>query len=93
MDTFFIDVERIEALRRDLGKPAEAARCLEELKTIKEIKEGLLWRAEAGPCCFGPGLAGRLYGQVKLLEDALEALLSEEFERTASILAEVTPEI
>ena len=76
--------EKIEALKERLSEPGEASQCLEDVKKMLEIKEALLWRADVGTCCAGPGLPARLFGEVQLLESTLQAL--EEGDNTKAAL-------
>ena len=66
--------EKIEALLERLAGGCDAGDCREELQRILEIKEALLWRAEAGTCCAGPGLPSRLFVETQLLRAAVQAL-------------------
>lgn len=84
---FVITRDKIEILRERLGDPEEAGQCLQDVRKILEIKEVLLWRAEVGPCCAGPGLAPRLFEEVRLLEATAQAL-EESDSRKASLLFE-----
>ena len=77
----------VEALRERLKNHGEAAECREELKRMLEIKEALLWRAEARTCCNIPwDLRGQLDWEIRLLEGALAALEDGHGERASSIL-------
>ncbi|MCX5999168.1 MAG: hypothetical protein NTU41_06110 [Chloroflexi bacterium] len=69
-----ITKETVAALRERLTDPVQTVGCQEEIGTMLEIKRALLWRADAGTCCAGPELAGRLFGEVRLLEGVLQAL-------------------
>ena len=71
---FVITREKIKTLKERLSDPDEAEQCLEDVKKVLEIKETLLWRAEVGSCCAGPGLAPRLFEEVRLLEATANAL-------------------
>ena len=81
---FVITREKIEALREILGDAQQANHCLEDVKKMLEIKQALLWRADVGTCCAGPGLPARLFGEVQLLESTLQAL--EEGDNTRAAL-------
>ena len=76
--------EKIEMLRERLDDPREASQCLKDVKKMLEIKQALLWRADVGTCCAGPGLPARLFGEVQLLESTLQAL--EEGDNTKAAL-------
>jgi hypothetical protein len=80
--------EGIEALRADLAVPAEAGRCRQELEKVLEIKQALLWRADAGTCCAGQGVANRFFCEVQLLERTLQALDEGDTDAAASLLGE-----
>lgn len=77
---FIIDQCSIASLRDRLGEGDESGWCLEQVRKILEIKEALLWRADVGPCCAGPGLAPCLFEEVRLLEGTVRALEAGDFE-------------
>jgi len=54
-----------------------------------EIKQALLWRADAGTCCAGPVVANSFFAEVQLLEKALEALDKGDAGTAASLLEEL----
>jgi hypothetical protein len=83
---FIITREKIEALKQRLLDPAAAGRCRQELQKVLEIKQALLWRADAGTCCAGPRLPSRLFAEVQLLEAALQALEAGDNHKAASLL-------
>ncbi len=85
--------EKVEALKEDLAGSRDVSRCREELVRILEIKEALLWRAEAGACCAGSTLPGLLFGQVQLLESILQALEEGEDRKAASLLEDFASEV
>lgn len=85
---FLITREKVEALREKLGNPSELGRCTADVRKMLEIKEALLWRADVGPCCAGPGLASRLFAEVQLLRDTLQTLEEGDNSRASSLLAE-----
>ncbi|RLC91900.1 MAG: hypothetical protein DRI39_09380 [Chloroflexi bacterium] len=81
--------DRIDSLRADLARPAQVNRCREELRKMLEIKQALLWRADAGTCCAGPVVANSFFAEVQLLEKALEALDKGAAGTAASLLEEL----
>jgi len=81
--------DRIDSLRADLARPAQVNRCREELRKMLEIKQALLWRADAGTCCAGPVVANSFFAEVQLLEKALEALDKGDAGTAASLLEEL----
>ncbi len=82
-----ITKDGVEALKERLKTPSEASQCREELRKMLEIKEALRWRAEARTCCNVPWeLQSHLNWEIKLLQEALEALEEEDGERAAAIL-------
>jgi len=81
--------DRIDSLRADLARPAQIDRCREELRKMLEIKQALLWRADAGTCCAGPVVANSFFAEVQLLEKALEALDKGDAGTAASLLEEL----
>jgi hypothetical protein len=83
---FIITREKIEALKQRLLDPAEASLCRQELQKVLEIKQALLWRADAGTCCAGPCLPSCLFAEVQLLEAALQALEAGDSHKAASLL-------
>jgi len=83
-----ITKEGVEALKARLKKPSENSLCREELKKMLEIKETLLWRADAGLCCVGWSLPAHLSWEVQLLEETLQALEGGNGNKAASLLEE-----
>ena len=81
--------DRIDSVRADLARPAQIDRCREELRKMLEIKQALLWRADAGTCCAGPVVANSFFAEVQLLEKALEALDKGDAGTAASLLEEL----
>jgi len=80
--------ELMESLRERLLKPAEASQCREEMKRILEIKEALFWRADVGRCCVGGAMSANLFGEVRLLEGALEAFNTGDYGKASSLVGE-----
>jgi hypothetical protein len=84
-----ITKESVHKLIQRLENPEETEACEEEIARMLEIKQTLLWRAEAArsSCsCVPWQLMAQLTTEVQLLERALEAIDSDDSVRTASIL-------
>ncbi len=84
---------QIRSLLTRLENPEKSDECLQEVKAIKTIKEGLYWRADAGTCCGGPGLAGQLFGQLRILESVLLALAEADYDKARALLEEFASEV
>ena len=48
-----INDEQLKALRDRLANPEQRQQCLEEIQRMVEIKQTLLWRADAAQACCG----------------------------------------
>jgi hypothetical protein len=81
--------ESVEELSKRLLDPAEIEGCRDEVRRMLEIKEVLLWRADYGTCCGGgSGLSLMLAGEVRALEEALDALEQGDITRAAATLGD-----
>lgn len=88
-----ISKDQIQSLLAKMGDPKNSVACLEEVQQIKNIKEGLYWRADAGTCCGGPALAGQLFGQIRILDGVLLALGDGRQSEAITLLAEFASDI
>ena len=83
-----ITEEGLESLESRLLDPQQFDPCREEIQRMLEIKEALFWRADMGACCVGNAMSARFFGEVKLLEAALQALDEDDPCRAASLMRE-----
>ena len=83
-----ITKDSVNSLKERLRNPNEASQCREELKKMLEIKETLLWRADAGSCCSAGCTATALSRDVRLLEAALQAFEEGDASKAAWLLEE-----
>jgi hypothetical protein len=81
-----IDDEQLKALIDRLASPKQYQQCLEEIQRMVEIKQALLWRADASVGCCGWPTVMRFTYEVQLLEDALESYKEQQIEKTAKLL-------
>jgi hypothetical protein len=73
--TLIINVEAIKAVRQKLAEPAQIQEARADIKKMLEIKQTLLWRADAGTCCGSLcNIATSLSREISILENALNAL-------------------
>lgn len=82
-----ITKEGVQALSERL-KEGKTDQCREELEKMLEIKDALLWRAEAAQCCCCVSweLPAHLAREVQLLEGALAALEEGDTGKAAALL-------
>lgn len=88
-EMLIITKESVQALKERLKNPGEIRECKEELEKMLDIKETLLWRAEnACSSCSGVGweLPASLFGETRILEEALFALEEGDAIKASSIL-------
>lgn len=71
-----INKEAIDQVKGKIMNPQTRLESIEDIKRMLEIKETLLWRADAATCCAvgGLNLSTLLTREVNLLEKALAAL-------------------
>lgn len=81
-----IDDGQVRALKDKLFKPEQQQQCLEEIKRMIEIKQTLLWRADAAVACCGWPTIMRFTNEVQLLEGVLEAFQEQNIEKAAALL-------
>jgi hypothetical protein len=81
-----INAERVKAIREKLTDPVKAEEALADLKKIIEVKQMLLWRADAGTCCGSLGnITTALIHEVTILENALDSAVNGR--KTDAVLA------
>lgn len=72
---FIIDKKSVRAARKKLDNPATREQALNDIKKMLEIKQNILWRADAGLCCGSTGrIADGLACETSILENALDSL-------------------
>ena len=65
----------VKATREKLNDPARTQEAIDDIKKMIEIKQTLLWRADAGTCCGSLcNIASFLSREITILENALNAL-------------------
>ena len=70
-----INPDTVKATRQKLADPARAQEAIADIKKMIEIKQTLLWRADAGTCCGSLcNIASFLSREISVLENALNAL-------------------
>ncbi len=71
-----VNRQTVDRVKGKIMSPATRLESIQDIKRILEIKETLLWRADAGICCVqvGSALSTLLAREVDLLEKALAAL-------------------
>ncbi len=71
-----INTDALNQVKQKILSPESRQESIQTVKRMLEIKQTLLWRAEAGNCCSQGGfnLAVMLSREVDLLEDILKAL-------------------
>ena len=70
-----VDAETIKAIKQKLTDAAGFQEARAAIKKIIEIKQTLLWRADAGTCCGSlNNIATSLTCEIGILEGALNAL-------------------
>lgn len=83
-----INRDGVQSLETRLLDPQQASQCRDEMKRMLEIKEALSWRADMGGCCAGGAMSANLFGEVRLLEAAIQALDEGDCARAASLTGE-----
>jgi hypothetical protein len=73
--TLIVNAETVKAIRQKLAEPARIQEARADIKKMLEIKQTLLWRADAGTCCGSLcNIATSLSREISILENALNAL-------------------
>ena len=89
-----ITKERVQDLSKRLQDEG-SDQCREELEKMLEIKDALLWRADAAKCscCVSWDLPAQLAREVDLLESALAALEEKDIDRVVALLEDYASEL
>lgn len=70
-----VNTDSVKATRNKLADPARTEEAIADIKKMIEIKQTLLWRADAGTCCGSLcNIASFLSREITILENALNAL-------------------
>jgi hypothetical protein len=70
-----VDADTINKIINKLNHPLSVGDAILDIEKIINIKQTLLWRAEAGTCCGSLGnIASSLSNEIILLEKSLTAL-------------------
>lgn len=80
-----------EAMRveRKLAAPEKREECLGDIEHMIEVKQSHLWRAEFGSCAGGLCcITGQIEIESGILQDAVEALKSNDDGKAASLLGD-----
>ncbi len=74
-EVLIVDADRIQNTILKLKNPDKLSEAKSDLKKMIEIKQTLLWRAEAGTCCGSLGnIATSLTSEIALMEKILNAI-------------------
>ena len=74
---FIINAERVKAIRKKLTDPVKTDEACADIKKMLEIKQTLLWRADAGTCCGSLcNIATSLAHEITILENILSAVIN-----------------
>ena len=70
-----VNKDTVEATRQQLADPAKIEEAIADINKMIEVKQALLWRADAGTCCGSLcNIASSLGHEITILENALNAL-------------------
>ena len=84
---FIIDAERVKTIRNKLSNPVTIQGAVGDIKRMLEIKQSLLWRADAGTCCGNLcKINTSLAHEVTLLENALSTVANNNIAKAVRIL-------
>jgi hypothetical protein len=87
--TLIINAETVKAVRQKLAEPAQIQEARADIKKMLEIKQTLLWRADAGTCCGSLcNIATSLSREISILESVLNSLESGEKSKALQELGE-----
>jgi exonuclease VII small subunit len=84
--TLIINAKTVKTIRKKLAEPSRIKEAHADIKKMLEIKQTLLWRADAGTCCGSLcNIATSLSREIVILENAFNAL--EKGEKSKAIQA------
>jgi hypothetical protein len=88
-EVMIVDSDRINSTIVKIKEPVKLSEAISDIKKILEIKQTLLWRADAGTCCGSLGnIATSLAREISLIEKALKALEKNNTSEAILILEE-----
>ena len=89
MIILIIDKAHVEHIRESLISTGITGEIIDDVKKMLEIKEALLWRADAGSCCgtLLQGMSLSLENEVTTLKNILSALEARDTGRAAHLLS------
>lgn len=74
-NVLIVNSDSIKATRQKLADPGKTQEAIDDIKKMIEIKQTLLWRADAGACCGSLcNIASSLTREISIMESALNAL-------------------
>lgn len=80
-------IDSVMSLRERIADPEKKALCIADLETMIRTKESHLARAEWGSCCGNIcNLASQIDGELKILQNTLEALIEGDFDKAICLL-------
>jgi tetratricopeptide (TPR) repeat protein len=87
--TLIINAETVKAIKQKLADPDRIQEAHAAIKKMLDIKQALLWRADAGTCCGSLcNIATSLSREISILENAHNALEKGDNSQTIQALEE-----
>jgi hypothetical protein len=88
-EPIIVDAELINNTILKLKDPLRATEAVADIKKIVDIKQTLLWRADAGTCCGSlSNISASLTCDIALMEKALKALEKNDTAEAILVLEE-----
>ena len=88
-EALIIDVTHINNLIAKLEDPSKLSEAVEDIKKMENIKQTLLWRADAGTCCGSLSvIAASLNREIEFMEKALKAIEKDDINGAIAELEE-----
>ena len=86
---FIVDEDSVKATRQKLDDPDKTQEAISDIEKMLEIKQTLLWRAEAGTCCGSLcSIASFLARETTILESVLASLENNDIPEAIRLLEE-----
>lgn len=74
-NVLIVNTDTIRTTRQKLADPAKMEGAIADIKKMIEIKQTLLWRADAGACCGSLcNITSSLTREISIMENTLNAL-------------------
>jgi hypothetical protein len=84
-----VNKDSVEAVRLKLDDPDKFQEAFKDIEKFLEIKQALLWRAEAGTCCGSlDSVASFIAREITILENILVAMGQRDINEAARLLQE-----